>query len=732
MVPTASEQEQAQIKADLEAKNSIALNALKENLNKYKDIYVKTLIDSGASEELAKQMSKDLEDAIGSDNVAASTKILASILAGEISQYGGIALGKIVNFDNIDLDKLDELKDKLSFIESFSAITTTIDISTIGQEEIDSLYSAATRIHALETPITKQVVFDTIGYDLMGEELNGFLKLDDKTRKDLLLVYTTTYQTKVLAAQEQYAGGEGGANKAVLQAIEQAEVDAAKAFKTEYNKAIDTQGDDPNEDKGGSKTQTLKEYVEEFIKFTKEKQKYLQVTMEIIGTSKMEAILLIDQVRYLEAIAMTESKTSKIRKEGKRILDELTKSAEKRLIADRAFAYLSMSSEEKTIASLNSQTKALEQNAENENKVIRVKQRQLALNNRGLEELSEKEDSINKVYDERFKALDKVANTNDRILSQDESRLSLATALASGDIAAAASAANDMQYKSAQYQLEDTRAALEEKMQSEIKSLAISINNEMLTREQILGRNKTLNEQIEVVEDRLYIIEEQRLKLADARAATELRIYLLQQKQTIEAIRAQKNLTSAQKEMLKSLMADFKNVSGVDHNQYRQYGGKMMKMAYGGVAYKGSNESPPTLKMAYGSTVPGVGMTDKVPAMLTPGEFVIRKSVAKNNMPFLEALNNQAFPGIGSGSKVPTNNFLDGMGSPRYSIPERGSSSIPVNNSSVVATSSPMYNNTYSVNVNVSGTNASPDEIANVVMAKLSNQTRGNLRSYNY
>jgi len=43
-----------------------------------------------------------------------------------------------------------------------------------------------------------------------------------------------------------------------------------------------------------------------------------------------------------------------------------------------------------------------------------------------------------------------------------------------------------------------------------------------------------------------------------------------------------------------------------------------------------------------------------------------------------------------------------------------------------------MYNSTYNVNVNVSGTNDSPDDIANVVMAKLSQQNRGNLRSNRY
>jgi hypothetical protein len=160
------------------------------------------------------------------------------------------------------------------------------------------------------------------------------------------------------------------------------------------------------------------------------------------------------------------------------------------------------------------------------------------------------------------------------------------------------------------------------------------------------------------------------------------------------------------------------------------YGGKISKMAFGGVAYKGSNETPPPIKMNYGSTVPGIGMTDKVPALLTPGEFVVRKPVAMKYGGFLDALNSQVFPGMGKRQEIPTNNFLEGIGSPRYSIPEQSVGSVPVNN--VSSQSSNMYNNTYSVNVNMSGSDLSPDDVANVVMAKLSNQNRGNLRSSRY
>jgi hypothetical protein len=91
--------------------------------------------------------------------------------------------------------------------------------------------------------------------------------------------------------------------------------------------------------------------------------------------------------------------------------------------------------------------------------------------------------------------------------------------------------------------------------------------------------------------------------------------------------------------------------------------------------------------------------------------------VDKYGLPMLEAINMGAF-------KIPEMSeptFGIG-GSDRYRIPESGKAQGPET----------MYNNTYNVNVNVAGTDASPDDIANVVMAKLSQQNRGNLRSNRY
>ena len=128
-------------------------------------------------------------------------------------------------------------------------------------------------------------------------------------------------------------------------------------------------------------------------------------------------------------------------------------------------------------------------------------------------------------------------------------------------------------------------------------------------------------------------------------------------------------------------------------------GGKVKSYANGGMMKK------------YGAGgVKGDGSRDSVSAMLTPGEFVIRKSmVEKYGMPMLKSMNQGAL-------QMPKYN----MGSSEQNV-KVGSGSSNAN------ISAPMYNN-YSVNVSAT-TNANPDEIATAAVMKIKQMQNMQIRS---
>jgi hypothetical protein len=111
--------------------------------------------------------------------------------------------------------------------------------------------------------------------------------------------------------------------------------------------------------------------------------------------------------------------------------------------------------------------------------------------------------------------------------------------------------------------------------------------------------------------------------------------------------------------------------------------------------------------------------TDTVPAMLTPGEFVMNKRATKTFGPMLAAINGSKFPSM----------LSKGMSAPTYKTPSTNiiAPSNISNSNSINNNSSSVYN--YSVGINVSGTNLNSQDIAREVMTQIKNVDAQRIRS---
>jgi hypothetical protein len=135
--------------------------------------------------------------------------------------------------------------------------------------------------------------------------------------------------------------------------------------------------------------------------------------------------------------------------------------------------------------------------------------------------------------------------------------------------------------------------------------------------------------------------------------------------------------------------------SGTTTPQKKMYGGEIMPMNYGGMVPK---------YMAMGGAVG----SDTVPAMLTPGEFVMNKAATKRFGPMLASMNNSKFPSM-----------IEDMTPAVYSS---SNSSVVMPTITSVATtvsdsSSTMYN--YNIGITVPQSNASSNDIARSVISQI-------------
>jgi hypothetical protein len=371
-------------------------------------------------------------------------------------------------------------------------------------------------------------------------------------------------------------------------------------------------------------------------------------------------------------------------------------------------------------------------------------------NSLALDKIALQEDAINEKYNKQIDALDKIASINQDITNIQKQRLSIADALTRGDISSAAQLMQDARAEQAQSAVSGQRDSLTATRDAAIAALGRTAiekqNKELQLQISIIEATqlKTLQSQKQTIEDTITSINanitalnnqvtvakegalysgktkqdiddleeliakataagipftEQLLKQAgSAQALAAALASALASQQalgsgatTIEEIKAgakagtitAQTITPQQKEVvlqsIKDINAKIKDkVAELNKiTQRKMYGGQIKYMASGGLA-RGS---------------------DTVPAMLTPGEFVVNKAAAQAYGPLLNSINESKYP-----SMLGSNNAM---------------SNLPINNisSSVSDNSTAVYN--YSLGFNINGTNSNPNDIARAVMAEI-------------
>ena len=390
-----------------------------------------------------------------------------------------------------------------------------------------------------------------------------------------------------------------------------------------------------------------------------------------------------------------------------------------------------------------------------------------------LEIMSQQEQKIKDMYQERIDALNKIAEINNNIARQQQDQIGLAKALSEGDIYAAAQAQQQMQQNQAEYARKQQQESLQAGMQNAIDNLKTPSG---LTRKQAEQQINAIKEQsyqiglkIREIQDEIYNIQNGQMKtLQDQNEQYSRKLQyndedLQYQLDTADfqghsrkwwrdhvgylenAMKKTDDLAGATQRLVDLMNqynagrpsgstgtpssgtisgnppqqasngqsfsdmtgTDINNLTGSDIGDYLRwkYGvgnGNVFTMATGGMVPR---------RYASGGHV----NMDSVPAMLTPGEFVMRKAAVQKY-------------GMGTLSDMNTGKW----NSPRYNTGKLYANSSPNVSSSSRGNmqnniSAPVYN-TYSINVPVNQPGASADEIANKVMMKIKNIENSSIR----
>jgi len=260
--------------------------------------------------------------------------------------------------------------------------------------------------------------------------------------------------------------------------------------------------------------------------------------------------------------------------------------------------------------------------------------------NAALEEIGMQEDKINRVYDKRFEALDRVREVNDQIAASQERQLDLADALSKGDISAAAKAAQQMQARGQEDALSAQRTMLERSQRAEIESLRSSSG---LTKSELEVLIANLEESIFNIEQQTIRPAEERMRLAEIERDDRIAALVVLGKTRDEWDRIQNRVDLA-------AAAGWRFVDSITEAL------NIFEKLISNLTFRGKNKSSGGMVRGYrmGGLIPykasgglfsSLG-SDTVPAMLTPGEFVVRRpAVSSFGADNLKKINNGTYDG---------------------------------------------------------------------------------------
>jgi TP901 family phage tail tape measure protein len=380
-------------------------------------------------------------------------------------------------------------------------------------------------------------------------------------------------------------------------------------------------------------------------------------------------------------------------------------------------------------------------------------------NSFALEKISMQEDIVNEKYDTQISALEKIEKINQDIANVQKQRMTIADALTRGDISAAAAAVQEARAQQASSSLSGLKDGLtanrdaaitglgRNKLEKENKELQYQIsvieNTTLLTLE---GQKRTIEAQIEATQRKITALEsevetlknaatyagqtkqqiadqEELIQLADA-AGIEYNKTLINQLANAQGIAAAIDSLNREVTTIHNVVTNSTGTTPGTSGSNSQFGSSTPwaqaaaalsapKSGTSGSNSQFGSSTPWALaaaaskvgKMSRGGFVPkyfaagGFARgTDTVPAMLTPGEFVVNKYAANAAGSMLQSLNESKYPSM--------------LGDSR-------STSVPVVNSSTSMNdnSTAVYN--YSLGFNINGSSSNANDIARSVINEI-------------